>query len=645
MGNISVDAWIHEGPQYLKVMKKNTHNELAFEESLSDEWAEDLGFAEVPLGEKPIFAFGIIIVILGLFMFGRVFYLGVVRGEAYQLRAESNLNRADRILAPRGIIVDRNNQILADNKAVFSAKLNVEEFLRSDDLRGQTIQFIREILELDENEVYSRILDKNANFDIHAEPVVLSENLTNEQYIAVKNQNNPAILLEENYIRNYPQGSPFSTILGYVGLVTGKDLKKNPELSGEDYVGKAGVELQFNQDLVGLPGNNITLRNAKGEVIGNGDNIEPKIGKTVELSIDGDLQKYFYNRMLAGLRSLDRDSGVGLAMNPQTGEVLAMVSFPSFDNNIFHLPGKTKERNELLNSSKKPLFNRAISGAYAPGSTIKPLVGVAAITEKIASPMFSVFSPGYLDVPNPYNPDKPSRFLDWRPQGYVNLYSALAQSSNVYFYTVGGGAFGVNGLGISRLKEWWTKFGLGSLTGINLPNEVKGFLPDSEWKEKNNRGSWLLGDTYNVSIGQGDLMSTPIQLINYIASIANGGKLYRPIITRGQADLRSDLVEYYPAIKEVQIGMRRTVTSDLGTAHLLKDLQFDTAGKTGSAQIQNNQAENAFFVGYGPYSEGDNSAPQIVILVLVERAKAGSLNAVPIAKDILSWYYENRLVK
>ena len=575
-------------------MKKDKHNELAFEESLSDEWSGDLGFAEVPLGEKPIFIFGIIVAALGIFMFGRVFYLGVVRGEAYQLRAESNLNKTDRILAPRGIITDRNDNILADNKAVFSAKLNVKEFLKNDDERGETIKFIRETFSLDENEVYSRILDKNANFDVYAEPVVLSENLTNEQYIAVKNQNNSSIVLEENYIRNYPEGSPFSTVLGYVGLVTGKDLEENPDLSGEDYVGKSGAELQFNQELMGTPGGKVILRNAKGEVIGEGKSTEPKIGKKVQLSIDGDLQKYFYNRMLSGLRSLDRDSGVGLAMNPQTGEVLSMVSFPSFDNNIFHLTGKTKERGELLNSSKRPLFNRAVSGTYTPGSTIKPLVGVATLVENIVSPTFSVFSPGYLDVPNPYNPDKPSRFLDWRPQGYVNLYSAIAQSSNVYFYTVGGGAFGIDGLGISKLKNWWSKFGFGSLTNINLPSEAKGFLPDPEWKEENNRGSWLLGDTYNVSIGQGDFMVTPIQLINYISSIANGGKLYQPTILTEQGEIKTDLTQYYSAIKEVQIGMRRTVTSDLGTAHILDDLSFDVAGKTGSAQIQNNQAENAF---------------------------------------------------
>ncbi len=624
-------------------MKKNKHTELAFEESLSDEWAGDLGFAEVPLGDKPIFIFGVIVAILGISMFSRVFYLGIVKGEAYERRAESNLNKTDRILAPRGIIVDRNGKVIADNKAVFSAKLNVKEFLKDEANRQSTLKFISETFSLDEEEIYSRIKDKNVNFDMYAEPVTISEDLTNEQYIEVKNQNNPSIVLEENYIRNYPEGSPFSTVLGYVGLVTGKDIANDSSLSGEDYVGKAGVELQYNNDLVGTPGGKVSVRNARGEVIAQGESTEPKIGKKLELAVDGDFQKYFYTRMLSGLKSLDRDSGVGLAMNPQNGEILALVSFPSFDNNIFHLPGKTKERNEILNSPKKPLFNRAISGTYTPGSTIKPLVAVATLVEKIVSPEFSVYSPGYLDVPNPYNPDKPSRFLDWRPQGYVNLYSAIAQSSNVYFYTVGGGAFGVNGLGITRLKSWWDKFGLGSATGVNLPNEAVGFLPDPEWKEKSNRGAWLLGDTYNVSIGQGDLMVTPIQLLSYIVGIANGGTLYKPAILTNSSEINKDLSVYYPAIKEVQAGMRRTVTADLGTAHTLNELPFKVAGKTGSAQIQNNQAENAFFVGYGPYEEGNSSAPQVAILILVEHAKAGSLNAVPIAKDVLNWYYENRL--
>ncbi|MFH1246354.1 MAG: penicillin-binding transpeptidase domain-containing protein, partial [Candidatus Liptonbacteria bacterium] len=302
-------------------------------------------------------------------------------------------------------------------------------------------------------------------------------------------------------------------------------------------------------------------------------------------------------------------------------------------------PGQGNARSALLNDPNRPLFDRMVSGEYNPGSTIKPLVGVAALTENIVTPDFSVFSPGYLDVQNPYNPSNPSRFLDWRYQGYINLYSALAQSSNVYFYTVGGGANGVKGLGLDRLHSWWEKFGLGKLTGIDLPREGDGFLPTAEWKQRASGRPWLLGDTYNVSIGQGDLSVTPLQLLSYIGAIANGGKILMPHVgSTVEGKVNEDLTSLLPQITEVQKGMRATVTNRLGTAYTLNNLSFQVSAKTGSAQVKNNTEENAFFVGYAP---SDN--PQIAILVLVENSKAGSLNAVPIAKDVLNWYYEHRL--
>jgi penicillin-binding protein 2 len=267
-------------------------------------------------------------------------------------------------------------------------------------------------------------------------------------------------------------------------------------------------------------------------------------------------------------------------------------------------------------------------------------VGIAALEEGVISPQREIFSPGYLEIPNPYNPDKPTRYADWRYQGNVNLYSALAQSSNVYFYTVGGGAGDIKGLGITKLRNWWQEFNFGVPTGIDLPGEAKGFLPSPEWKEKTQKRSWLLGDTYNVSIGQGDFLVTPIQLLSYIGAVANGGKIYRPYIVQelNQPKINKDLTGILSQIKEAQKGMRMGVTSPMGTSYRLNDLPFEVAAKTGSAQVKNNTQENAFFVGYAPYQN-----PKIAILVLIENSKEGSLNAVPIAKDVLSWYYENRL--
>jgi penicillin-binding protein 2 len=276
--------------------------------------------------------------------------------------------------------------------------------------------------------------------------------------------------------------------------------------------------------------------------------------------------------------------------------------------------------------------------------------------EGVVQPPREVFSPGYLDVPNPYDAENPTRFVDWRYQGNVNLYSAIAQSSNVYFYIVGGGSpqrdpqlgpewdtnFGVKGLGISKLHAWWEKFRLGEPTGIDLPGEAKGFLPTPEWKEKRTGRSWLLGDSYNVSIGQGDLSVTPIALVNYVATIANNGVMHQPAVNKAKApgNVIADLSAYAAEIKEVQNAMRFAVTSPEGTARLLNTLPLPTAGKTGSAQVFNNTQENAFFVGYGPVGD-----PQIAILILVENSKEGSLNAVPIANEVLYWYYMNRVLR
>lgn len=260
-----------------------------------------------------------------------------------------------------------------------------------------------------------------------------------------------------------------------------------------------------------------------------------------------------------------------------------------------------------------------------------------------------------MDFPNPYNASETTRYLDWRYQGNVNLASAIAQSSDVYFYLVGGGSppeisppeilnggGTVKGLGISRLIDWWEKFNLGKPTGVDLPGEGDGFLPSPDWKEAKTKKPWLLGDTYNVSIGQGDLLLTPIQLLSYTDAIANGGKIYEPVLNLDSRhpSTTADLSAFQPEIKEVQKGMVEGVTSPLGTAHSLADLGFSVGAKTGSAQVMNNAQENAWFVGYTPT---DN--PQIAILVLVENSKEGSLNAVPIAKDILNWYYWNRIYK
>jgi len=619
--------------------KKNKEKKyIDLEESLEGDWAKDLDIMEVPIGNRPLFYLGAAIALAAVFLAGKVLYLNLYLGKFYGARAESNASEETKTPAPRGLIYDREGSMLADNEATFAAFLDVKEFVRHPELQKETLSAMEDALHISADDAFG-LVEKSSS-DNSAALVPLNDNLDQGQLIALKGINLPTIVIRNDFERLYKNAPVFSSVIGYIGRTSADDLKNNPALGGDDFIGRGGVEAVYDSGLAGKAGVAVKIMDAKGKILSEGEAGQPQIGNPLHLTIDGDLQKYFYERMRAGLASLGRNVGIGIALNPQNGEILALINMPSYDNNVLSGAGNKEQKLAILNSKFKPLFDRAVSGLYNPGSTIKPLVGVAALKEGVIDPKTKIFSPGYLDVPNPYDPEKPSRYLDWRYQGDVDLAAALAQSSNVYFYTVGGGANGIKGLGISRLDDWWQKFGLGKITGIDLPAEAAGFLPTVDWKEKKTGKPWLLGDTYNVSIGQGDLLMTPIQLLDYISAIANGGKIYQPALNLDSPHPKviADLSDLLPQIKEVQKGMLEAVTSPLGTAHTLSDLGFPVAAKTGSAQIQNNTQENALFVGYIPV---DN--PQIAVLVLIENSLQGSLNAVPIAKDVLNWYYWNRI--
>lgn len=619
--------------------------ELNLEETLSDDWAKDRNteLVEVPLGNWPMILAGLCISLIAAVLAGRIVFVGLAQSTRYELRAEDNQNLVSILPAPRGIIYDRNGKIIADNHPVFSAYLKTDEFLRQTDSQKQVLDYIGGILNLPPEEIWNSL--ESSDLERNGGLLLLNPDLSQEEVVKLKSMNILTVEIADNFDRNYPDGEIFSSVLGYTGMVTASDLNGNSGLTIHDEIGKGGVELYYDSQLRGTNGKITQKRDARGKLFGDKEEIKPDIGKPLYLTIDAELQKYFYQRMRARLLSLGRTKGVGLAMNPQNGEILAMLNFPVFDNNILSLGGRNSEKQAILTARDKPLFNRATAGFYSPGSTIKPLVGVAALKEGVITPSKEIFSPGYIDIPNPYKPDEPTRYLDWQYQGYVNLASALAQSSDVYFYELGGGGPDSRGLGITRLREWWQKFNLGNLTGIDFPGEAKGFLPSPEWKEKREKRPWLLGDTYNVSIGQGDLLLTPLQLLNYISTIANGGKIYQPVINKnGRQKIISDLFELGPQFQEVRKGMRLVATSKRSMANTLGELPFAVEGKTGTAQVKNNQQLNAFFVGYTVPDAGANQ-PQIAVLVLVENSLEGSLNAVPIAKDVFNWYYNNRIMK
>ncbi len=637
----------------------NPDNDLPFEEVLGDDWSHDLDIAEVPIGNKPMLVLGAVILGIVAVIFARVVFLNFSQSY-YTARAQGNMAQSAETPAPRGLIYDASGTILADNKAAFAAVLDAQTFLKDAADHPATLAALQNILNITPDQLLAMLQQASAND--YATPIVLAENLDQKQVVNLQALEAPgapgvpAIKIQGNFERTYPEGSIFASVIGYTGRVGAADIKANPALTNHDFIGKTGLEAYYDASLQGTPAVQVTYKNAAGSVLRQENRGTAQIGAPLTLTLDGAFQKYFYNRFAAGLRSLGRTTGVGIALDPQTGKVLSLINMPGFDNNIFTQsgqPGQSATITNLLTSPDKPLFDRAVNGFYNPGSTIKPLDGVAALHDGVIDSTREIFSPGYVMVPNQYNSSTPTKYMDWQPQGFVNLSSALAQSSDVYFYIVAGGSpahnagpqlndpsdYGIQGIGISALHSWWQTFGLGKPTGIDLPNESAGFLPTPDWKKSKTGTPWLLGDTYNVAIGQGSLLLTPLQLINYIAAIGNGGTIYRPYLNASDTpQVNEDLTKYLPEIQQVQAGMRAAVATPRGTAYTMHDLPFDACAKTGSAQVVNNTQENALFVGYAPCDH-----PQIALLLLIENSKQGSLNAVPIAKDVMNWYYENRM--
>lgn len=624
--------------------------DLLLEEAVLDDLAEDFDLLEVPLSERAFKLVGILASIIIAAVFLRVIFLGAVRGDFYKNRALFNAGQIIPISAERGIIFDRFGKPLVKNSPVYRVSLRLVELMKKE-WRFKTLTAVSDILGIPEKETEKLI----SSIDLEKQDVLtLAPQLNEEQAAMFQKLNFKPVIIKKDFEREYQDSEIFSHIVGYIGPTTKEDLDGNISLS--DVIGKSGLERYYDDRLRGRDGQIIHYRNAKGEIIDDKFLSDAESGADIKTTIDAEFQIYFFNQLKKRLGELGSRSGVGVAINPESGEILALISLPSFDGN--------KITSKSLNDSDRPFFNRAISGLYVPGSTIKPLVAFAALKEGVIEPKTEIFSKGYIEIPNPYFPEQPSRFLDWKAHGWVNLASALARSSNVYFYALAGGLpdseiallrglsniDDFSGLGIKRLKTYWQMFGLDEKTGIDLPFEASGFLPDPDLKKGRGKGQWRVGDTYNVAIGQGDLLATPMEIINFIVGIAESGKFYQPFIAKeiingkGETiyEMTPRIVEDYSGdadyFKEVKKGMIDVIMKPYGTANYLSDLPFRVAGKTGTAQTKNKTRINSFFVGFAP---ADN--PRIAILVLIENAEEGSLNALPVAKEVLRWYYENRI--
>ena len=421
-------------------------------------------------------------------------------------------------------------------------------------------------------------------------------------------------------LRNYLDIPGLSHILGFVRY-------PKADAQGtwwrESYVGMSGVELALDSTLAGQNGSSMVETDAHGH-IQRQDIVSPPVdGTNITLSIDADVQSELYKIMSLHAAQNGFKGGAAVIMNVQTGEILAMTSFPEYDHIAF-TNGDAASIASASTDPSKPLLNRAISGLYAPGSIVKPIFAAAALNEGIISPDKQILSTGSISIPNPYDPSHPSIFHDWTVHGWIDMRTALAVSSDEYFYTIGGGYGGQEGLGIARIDEYAQKFGLGTTTGFILPGELGGVIPTPAWKAQvfGTTDPWRIGDTYHTAIGQYGFQVTPLQAVRYISAIANGGKLFTPQLIASTTPEYTMVGVPDADLQIVREGMRMAVTSTRpdATVKFLNLAGIHLAAKTGTAQIgAHNEWMNSWSVGFWPAEH-----PKYAYAVVLERAPAGT---------------------
>ena len=409
----------------------------------------------------------------------------------------------------------------------------------------------------------------------------------------------------------------FGHLLGYVSYPK-KDSSGN--YYDTDITGLAGVEAAFNSTLAGKNGTLLTEEDARGRVQSQGTIKPPVNGKPVTLSIDSRVQKAFYDAISSLADKIPFQGGAGVLMDANSGEIYALVSYPEYDPNVLSAGQPADVIAGYSTDQRQPYLDRAISGLYTPGSIVKPIEASGVLADKIIAPDTIIQTHGYISVPNPYDPAHPSIFNDWQNLGPLDIRHAIAQSSDAYFYTVGGGYGGQKGLGIDRLGYWFKTFGYTTPTGIELPHEASGIVPSPAWKEATFHDDWRIGDTYHTAIGQYGTQITLLEAARSIAAVANGGKLLKPTIVKGTPPSGTSIPVDASDFEIVREGMRLGATE--GTSVGLNDLSFvQVAGKTGTAQLGvHNEFYNSWAVGFWPYNN-----PKYVYVVLMDHGPAGNL--------------------
>ncbi len=583
-----------------------------------------------------------IVVVFAVFLVlsSRLFYLQLLQGQSFLALAEGNRVKRIPLRAPRGIIYDAKRKILVENFPVFQLELIPRDANQAeiDDI----LQEINSIVSLDLEEVKNKIKSTPPYSD---EPILLQDNISYDDFLDLKIllHNKGGFNLSQIEVRRYPFAEQTSHLLGYLGRLgpNEKDLVRSGRYLYNDFIGRAGLEKQYENILKGENGYQEIEVNALGQQINFINEVEPKPGKSIILNIDLSLQTVLQKSLQKQLDKSEAKKAAAVAIDPFSGEILALVSLPTFDNNIFTDPLKKNELSKIFLDENQPLFFRPVQGEYPSGSTFKPIVAAAALAEKIITPRTTFLSTGGLRISRWF-------FPDWKAGGHgiTNVTKAIAESVNTFFYYIGGGYDDFRGLGVKRITAYAKKFGLTQITGIDYPGEADGFLPSPEWKEKVKKERWYVGDTYNLSIGQGDVLVTPLQMAVAYSAIVNGGIRYQPQLVKSFLNEETQIIEEVkPQVKArvdvdekflatVKEGLREAV--EYGSARRLSLLKVTSGGKTGTAQVGGDKKPHAWFVGFAPYDK-----PEILLVIIIENAGEGSTYAVPVAYDVFKWYFDD----
>ena len=577
-----------------------------------------------------------------LLLAGRLAVLQIVNSSQNQALAEGNRVRETEIRAPRGVIYDAGRGIIARNIPNYEVTVVPAELPRQAADRTEIFVKLASALNKPVEEIKQQAESKGEHY---GQQVVVADKLDRDASVLLRMRANnlPGVTVRDNPHRQYASPELYAHLLGYTGRVSEDDLKRNPDFQASDYVGKTGLEIIYEDDLRGRAGQRRMEVNAQGESIKELQSDDPVSGRNLLLAIDPELQKAMSAAVQNGVKSSKKQAtgGSAVALNPKNGEVLAMISEPTFDNNRFEQGIAEPDYRALADDERKPLFNRPIAGEYPPGSTFKLVTATAALAEGVVTPDTTVASPPFIEVGG-------SKFIDWDPKGHgsANTTRALAVSSDVYFYKVSGGYGNQSGVGEKKLADYMRQYGLGKATGIDLPDEQDGLVPTPDYKKRTFDEPWYIGNTYQMGIGQGYDLATPIQVATYTSAVANNGVAYKPHLVRAienpddpndRREVKTEPIVNLKVdsdvIRTVQAGMRQAVAG--GTAAELRSFPVKVCGKTGTAEFANETQTHAWFTAYAPCDD-----PQIVVTVMIEGGGEGSDVALPATKRILEQYFK-----